>query len=228
MKPFMVEKITDENGNIQQQFSPQIRRRVISEDSARKVTRMMEAVTQPGGTGTGAAVEGYSVAGKTGTAQKVDAATKRYSSKRTGSFIGFVPASNPKLTILVVVDEPKKSPYGGIVAAPAFGAIARQTLSYLRIPTENSDKKAPPPAPQQAMQTSTEDDASEGEIVNSDDGEQMPNTRGLSIRQVMQLMEKRRLNIRLIGSGRAVEQQPAAGQQITPTDQVWVRFAPSA
>jgi cell division protein FtsI (penicillin-binding protein 3) len=56
----------------------------------------------------------------------------------------------------------------------------------------------------------------------------MPNTRGLSIRQVMQLMEKRRLNIRLIGSGRAVEQQPAAGQQITPTDQVWVRFAPSA
>jgi cell division protein FtsI (penicillin-binding protein 3) len=228
MKPFMVEKITDENGNIQQQFSPQIRRRVISEDSARKVTRMMEAVTQPGGTGTGAAVEGYSVAGKTGTAQKVDAATKRYSSKRTGSFIGFVPASNPKLTILVVVDEPKKSPYGGIVAAPAFGAIARQTLSYLRIPPENSDKKASPPVPQQAMQTSTEDEASEGEIVNSDDGEQMPNTRGLSIRQVMQLMEKRRLNIRLIGSGRAVEQQPAAGQQITPTDQVWVRFAPSA
>jgi cell division protein FtsI (penicillin-binding protein 3) len=188
---------------------------------------MMEAVTQPGGTGTGAAVEGYSVAGKTGTAQKVDPVTKRYSSKRTGSFIGFVPASAPRLTILVVVDEPKKSPYGGIVAAPAFGAIARQTLSYLRIPPEKSARKPPAPT-QQAMPESAEDEAAEGEIINSDDGEQMPNTRGMSIRQVMQLMEKRRLNIRLIGSGRAIEQQPAAGQQITPTDQVWVRFAPSA
>ena len=227
MKPFMVEKITDENGNIQQQFAPQVRRRVISEDNARKVTKMMEAVTQPGGTGTGAAVEGYSVAGKTGTAQKVDPVTKRYSSKRIGSFIGFVPASNPKLTILVVVDEPTKSPYGGIVAAPAFGAIARQSLSYLRIPPEKSDKKPQAPA-QQVVQTAADDEAAEGEIVNRDDGEQMPNTRGMSIRQVMQLMEKRRLNIRLIGSGRAMEQQPAAGQKITPTDQVWVRFAPSA
>ena len=227
MKPFMVEKITDENGNIQQQFAPQVRRRVISEDNARKVTKMMEAVTQPGGTGTGAAVEGYSVAGKTGTAQKVDPVTKRYSSKRIGSFIGFVPASNPKLTILVVVDEPTKSPYGGIVAAPAFGAIARQSLSYLRIPPEKSDKKPLAPA-QQVVQAAADDEAAEGEIVNRDDGEQMPNTRGMSIRQVMQLMEKRRLNIRLIGSGRAMEQQPAAGQQITPTDQVWVRFAPSA
>ena len=228
MKPFMVEKITDENGNVQQQFTPQVRRRVISEDTARKVTKMMEAVTQPGGTGTSAAVEGYSVAGKTGTAQKVDPVTKRYSSKRIGSFIGFVPAANPRLTILVVVDEPKKSPYGGIVAAPAFGAIARQTLAYLRIPLENSDKKAPAPTEQQAIRAAVDDEAAEGEIVNSDDGEQMPNTRGMSIRQVMQLMEKRRLNIRLIGSGRSIEQQPAAGQQITPTDQVWVRFAPSA
>jgi cell division protein FtsI (penicillin-binding protein 3) len=228
MKPYMVEKITDENGNVQQQFTPQVRRRVISVDTARKVTTMMEAVTQTGGTGTSAAVEGYSVAGKTGTAQKVDPVTKRYSSKRTGSFIGFVPASNPRLTILVVVDEPKKSPYGGIVAAPAFGAIARQALSYLRIPPEKNDRKAPAPIQQQAMPAPTEDEAAEGEIVNSDDGEQMPNMRGMSIRQVMQLMEKRRLNIRLIGSGRAIEQQPAAGQQITPTDQVWVRFAPSA
>ena len=228
MKPYLVEKITDENGNVQQQFTPQVRRRVVSEDTTRKVTRMMELVTQPGGTGTGAAVEGYSVAGKTGTAQKVDPVTKRYSSKRTGSFVGFVPASNPRLTILVVVDEPRKSPYGGIVAAPAFGAIARQSLAYLRVPPEKCEKKSPTPAPQQLAPTATEDEAAEGEIINSDDGEQMPNMRGMSIRQVMQVMEKRRLNIRLMGSGRAVEQQPAAGRQITPTDQVWVRFAPSA
>jgi cell division protein FtsI (penicillin-binding protein 3) len=114
------------------------------------------------------------------------------------------------------------------VAAPAFGAIARQSLAYLRVPPEKSEKKGPSPAPQQLTPPAAEDEAAEGEIINSDDGEQMPNMRGMSIRQVMQVMEKRRLNIRLMGSGRAVEQQPAAGRQITPTDQVWVRFAPSA
>ena len=229
MKPFMVERIADENGNLTQQFAPQVRRRVISEETARKVTGMMEAVTQPGGTGTSAAVEGFSVAGKTGTAQKVDSVTKRYSSKRIGSFVGFVPISNPRLTIMVVVDEPRKSPYGGIVAAPAFGAIARQTLSYLRVAPEKPVQRQPVPAATPAAATEVAaNDAAEGEIVNSDNGEQMPNTRGMSIRQVMQLMERRRLNIRLIGSGRAVEQQPAAGHQITPNDQVWVRFAPSA
>ena len=230
MKPFMVEQITDENGNVTQQFVPQVRRRVVSEDTARKVAVMMESVTQPDGTGSGAAVEGYGVAGKTGTAQKVDPATKRYSSKRIGSFVGFVPVKNPRLTILVVVDEPKKSPYGGIVAAPAFGAIARQTLSYLRVTPEKTGQRTAVAvaAPTKAADVDNDDAAAEGEIVNSDDGEQMPNTRGMSIRQVMQLMEKRRLNIRLIGSGRAVEQQPPAGRQITPNDQVWVRFAPSA
>ena len=228
MKPYLVEKITDESGTVLQQFTPQIRRRVISEDTARKMVKMMETVTQPGGTGTSAAVEGYGVAGKTGTAQKVDPVTKRYSSKRTASFIGFVPASAPRLTILVLVDEPKKSPYGGIVAAPAFGAIARQSLSYLRIPPEKTERKPAVPALAQAPQAVAEDDAAEGEIINGNDGELMPSLRGMSIRQVLQVMEKRRLNIRLIGSGRAVEQQPAAGRQITPTDQVWVRFAPSA
>jgi cell division protein FtsI (penicillin-binding protein 3) len=228
MKPFMVEQISDENGNITQQFAPQVRRRVVSEDTAKKVAVMMESVTQPDGTGSAAAVDGYGVAGKTGTAQKVDSVTKRYSSKRVGSFVGFVPVNNPRLTIMVVVDEPRKSPYGGVVAAPAFGAIARQTLAYLRVAPEKAEKKpmmavaAPTPAP------ASNDSAAEGEIVNNDDGEQMPNTRGMSIRQVMQLMEKRGLNIRLIGSGRAVEQEPAAGRQITPNDHVWVRFAPSA
>ncbi len=231
MKPYMVEQITDENGNTTQKFSPQVRRRVVSEETARKVTVMMESVTQPDGTGSSAAVEGYGVAGKTGTAQKVDPATKRYSSKRVGSFVGFVPVKNPQLTILVVVDEPQKSPYGGIVAAPAFGAIARQTLSYLRVAPEKEGQKPPVTtvaAPATTTRTVNDDIASEGEIVNNDNGEQMPNTRGMSIRQVMQLMEKRRLNIRLIGSGRAVEQEPAAGRQITPNDHVWVRFAPSA
>jgi cell division protein FtsI (penicillin-binding protein 3) len=137
MKPYVVEKISDENGTEMQRFSPQARRRVISPETAGTVARMMEGVTAAGGTGMNAAVEGFRVAGKTGTAQKVDPITKGYSvDKRTASFIGFVPIDNPRLTILVVIDEPKTSPYGGVVAAPAFGAIAQQALCYLRVPPD--------------------------------------------------------------------------------------------
>lgn len=229
MKPYLVERITDRNGAVVQQNEPQERRRVISPETSQKMKEMMKLVTLPGGTGTNAAVDGYFVAGKTGTAQKVDPATKRYSSKRTASFVGFVPVTAPKLTILVVVDEPKTSPYGGIVAAPAFSAIAKQTLAYLRVPPENCEKKSPQTVPVQTATTVEQtDDSAEGDIGYGSEGEQMPNLRGMSIRQVMQIMEKRKLNIKLLGSGRAVEQQPAAGNRITPTDPVWVRFAPSA
>ncbi|HEY5975338.1 MAG TPA: penicillin-binding protein 2, partial [Geobacteraceae bacterium] len=131
VKPFLVERVLDESGTVLKQFEPQQRQRVISPETARSVAKMMEGVAVEGGTGTNAAVDGFRVAGKTGTAQKVDPVTRGYSvDKRTASFVGFVPAERPRLTILVVVDEPKTSPYGGVVAAPAFSAIAQQTLCY--------------------------------------------------------------------------------------------------
>jgi cell division protein FtsI (penicillin-binding protein 3) len=229
MKPYLVEKVTDENANVVQTFAPQARHRVVSEDTARKVTRMMETVTREGGTGTNAAVEGYAVAGKTGTAQKVDPVTHRYSAnKRTASFIGFVPADKPRLTILVVVDEPKTSPYGGIVAAPAFGAIAQQSLCYLHVPPEAGKGPKPLTVKAPAPVTEVAEAAAEGSIDYAGEGTQMPEFRGMSMRQVLRAMEKRGLNVRLIGSGRAIEQSPASGHRITPDDQVWVRFAPAA
>ncbi len=86
MKPYLVEQILDDNGTVVQKFEPQIVRRVISPETAQKVTKMMETVTGDGGTGTKAALDGYRVAGKTGTAQKVDPVTHAYSpSKRIGS-----------------------------------------------------------------------------------------------------------------------------------------------
>ena len=230
MKPYLVEKVLDDNGNVLKEYSPESRQRVISEQTAKTVAKMMEGVAAEGGTGTNAAVDGFRVAGKTGTAQKVDPVTRGYSiDKRTASFIGFVPADRPRLTIVVIVDEPKTSPYGGVVAAPAFGAIAQQSLCYLRVPPDRTERKQPKPLEVKKPATEqTVADAAEGSISDVGEGGVMVNFRGMSMRQVLQVMEKKGLNVKVLGSGRVVEQNPAAGRKIGPNEPVWVRLTPSA
>jgi len=97
---------------------------------------MLEGVLAPGGTASEVSIPGYTLAGKTGTASKIDKETGEYSdSAYVASFIGFAPATDPKLLCAVVVDEPQSgSIYGGTVAAPAFGQIMSFALPYLRIP----------------------------------------------------------------------------------------------
>ncbi|MBI4819731.1 MAG: transpeptidase family protein [Deltaproteobacteria bacterium] len=117
--------------------------RVISERTARQVTEMMTEVTKAGGTAIKAAIPGFVVAGKTGTAQKVDPNTRAYShSLYTSSFVGFVPADRPEIVSLVLIDEPKKAIYGGIVAAPAFKNIAIAALSALEVFPEDPEARA--------------------------------------------------------------------------------------
>ncbi|HZL47423.1 MAG TPA: penicillin-binding protein 2 [Solirubrobacteraceae bacterium] len=110
--------------------------RVISENTAAEVRKMLEGVLAPGGTASEVSIPGYQLAGKTGTASKIDKATGEYStSAYVASFIGFAPAEDPKLLCAVVVDEPQAgSIYGGTVAAPAFGQIMSFALPYMRIP----------------------------------------------------------------------------------------------
>jgi cell division protein FtsI (penicillin-binding protein 3) len=111
-------------------------RRVISASTAAQVRTMLEGVVSAGGTGAAAAIPGYSLAGKTGTANKVDPATGEYSKTRfIGSFVGFAPARDPKLLVTVMVDEPKGAIFGAEVAAPAFQEIMRFALPYLEIPS---------------------------------------------------------------------------------------------
>ena len=111
-------------------------RRVISAQTAAELRKMLQGVLAPGGTASEVSIPGYQLAGKTGTASKVDPATGEYSETAyVASFIGFAPASDPKLLCAVVVDEPQTgSIYGGTVAAPAFGQIMSFALPYLRIP----------------------------------------------------------------------------------------------
>lgn len=112
--------------------------RVISEATARNVDMMLRGVVTSDGTGAEASIPGYQVAGKTGTANKVDPATGEYSSNvHTASFVGYVPADRPQVVISVVVDEPTAGEYtGGAVAAPAFEKIGQFCLSRLEIPSE--------------------------------------------------------------------------------------------
>ena len=110
-------------------------RRVIQASNAASLRKMLEGVLGPGGTATGAAIKGYELAGKTGTAQKPDPVTGGYSAtKYVSSFVGFAPAKTPKLLVTVMVDEPKGEIYGGLVAGPAFKRITSFALSYLKIP----------------------------------------------------------------------------------------------
>jgi len=230
MKPYLVEKISDDSGNALQVFAPVVKRRILSPETAKTVARMLEGVVVEGGTGVNAAVDGYRSAGKTGTAQKVDPLTRGYSvNKRTASFVGFVPLEKPRLTILVVIDEPKTSSYGGVVAAPAFSAIAQQALCYLKVPPDKGMKKRPEQVEAKAIPSvETADAVADGGIVEGTGGTVMPNFQGLSMRQVLKIMEKRGINVKLLGSGRAVEQNPMAGSRIGANDQVWVKFVPAA
>jgi cell division protein FtsI (penicillin-binding protein 3) len=109
--------------------------RVIQAATAASVRRMLEGVLGPGGTASGAAIPGYKLAGKTGTAEKPDPVTGGYSKdKYVSSFVGFAPARSPRLLVAVVVDEPHGEIYGGLVAAPAWREITSFALNYLKIP----------------------------------------------------------------------------------------------
>ena len=134
MKPYLVKEITDQNGNSIHRFEPRKIRRVISSETARTVSKMMQTVITKGGTGVRASLEGYAVCGKTGTTQKISEQGTYVEGKYIASFIGFTPAQKPEIAILVVIDEPQDKYYGGLVAAPVFKKIAHETLIYLNIP----------------------------------------------------------------------------------------------
>lgn len=139
VKPYVVSEIISPDNNTIASFRNGEKRRIISAQTAETFRDILKSVTEEGGTAQSASVDGNLVAGKTGTAQVVDPVTKRYSrDKYVSSFVGFVPADNPRLAMIVIIHEPKGQIYGGVVAAPVFREIIRQALSYLNVPRENS------------------------------------------------------------------------------------------
>jgi cell division protein FtsI/penicillin-binding protein 2 len=145
MRPMLVDRLEDRDHNVVAKYTPQRVRQVISEPTAKLMVKALKTVVSPEGTAPKAALEHYTVAGKTGTAQKVEPGVG-YVSKYFSSFIGFFPADNPELCISVSMDEPKSGYYGGQVAAPVFKQIAEAAANYLNIrPEDGSEVPTPPP-----------------------------------------------------------------------------------
>lgn len=133
MQPHLLQAITGADGTPVHTVAPKPLRQVVSAETAATMRRIMRTVITEGGTGIQADIDGYSVCGKTGTAQKLAQYGGYADDRYVASFLGLVPTQHPALAILVVVDEPKDTNYGGIVAAPAFRRIAQETLGYLNI-----------------------------------------------------------------------------------------------
>jgi len=137
--PHLVKEVRDANGVVIQTTTPESHR-VVSAETARTLRPMLESVTLSG-TAKLAQLDGYTAAGKTGTAQKIDPKTRAYSkSKYVASFVGFAPVENPAVVIIVVIDEPAGSYYGGTVAAPVFREIAESVLPYLDVAPDTEFK----------------------------------------------------------------------------------------
>jgi len=135
MRPMLVSRLQERDGSVVQRYAPERVRQVVTDATAKKMIEALKTVVTKTGTAPDAAMKDYVVAGKTGTAQKVEGGTY-VSGKYISSFIGFFPADNPELCISIVMDEPKEGYYGGKVCGPVFREVAERCASYLNIPPD--------------------------------------------------------------------------------------------
>ena len=246
MQPQIIRAVLDGQGREVRSFEPIAVRQVISPDTARTLTEMMVNVVR-NGTGHNAAIPGYDVAGKTGTAQKMDPATKRYS-RAPGvlSFVGFVPADDPRLAMIVLLDEPKNEKWGSEAAAPIFSAIGRETLRYLNVAPRDVSPvpivrgeiaSAAPEKPRPAAAAVPALDASAapaGVLADSDDAPPatvaavMPGLAGLSLRQAMDALAPHGVRLEITGRGVVASQQPAPGAPLPAGTVCRLHLAPAA
>ena len=209
MRPRLIERVTDAEGVVVEETKPEVRRQVVPRRVAKLVSQMLTAVTEPGGTAMEAAVEGYLVAGKTGTAQKADYIRGGYAKdKWLASFIGFAPAEAPRIVISVVIDEPVIAHYGGTVAGPVFRRIAEVTLRHMGVAPDRGRaalaemKEARPEEPVQAP-------APAGAVENGHSA--VPDVRRQSLRSAVVALHAESLVPEVQGSGLVVDQEPSPG-----------------
>jgi len=229
LKPYLVAKVVAPDGTVLLSREREEVRRVLREETARQVTGMLEEVVQKG-TGTRAALEGHRVAGKTGTAQKVDPILGGYGDKRLSSFLGFAPADAPRVAILVVIDEPEGKGVevtGGTVAAPAWGAIAHEALRQLDVMPEQVKEDAPLLVSALSPGFEADETPQLLQDVSVGPGQAVvPDVSGLGARTATRRLAQASLEPELRGSGRAVSQTPRAGAIVKRGARVKVTLAP--
>ena len=205
MQPRLVRTTFDADGRETRRLEPRAVRQVVSPDTARTLRRLLARVVE-NGTGHLAMIPGYDVGGKTGTAQKLDPATHRYS-RATGvlSFIGMVPVDEPRLVMLVMLDEPKNEKWGSEAAAPIFSAIGAEVLRYLDVPPRDAQPVqivTGPEAPAPRARPGNEASAPDG---------LMPDVRGRSLREALATLAPLGVGVQVDGRGRVARQVPAPG-----------------
>lgn len=198
MQPYVVAKILDSEGNPVSVTQPTVKRQVISPGTAATVASWMEDVVKDG-TGKNAYVAGYHVAGKTGTSEKIGAKDQTY----IGSFAGFAPVSNPRISVVVVIDEPQGENYsGGVIAAPVAGEIIEKTLTYLGVEPSYGDGEF-------AVKTAP-----------------VPSVGGMSVEDAKEALgrEGYEYTVRVVGEGQTVVSQVPNAGVITPVNGVVVLY----
>jgi cell division protein FtsI (penicillin-binding protein 3) len=186
MKPYVIEKIVGPDGNVIEQNSPEVVTRAISYDTSYQMKQIMQGVVE-NGTGKKAQIPGFSVAGKTGTAQIPNPKSGGYYSDRyIASFIGFAPVEDPAIVMVVVVEAPRKKTHGGSVAAPIFKQIAEKVLFHMGL------------SPKKVLVGMTV----------------MPDLSGMSVRDILKWSEEEGVKVKVKGSGFVTNQKPLPGDLI--------------
>ncbi len=212
-RPHIVRRVVAPSGEVKD--TPVEERRVLDARVAQTMNGMLQLVTQKGGTADKVRVPGFAVAGKTGTAYKLDAVTKRYAKDRyLSSFMGYVPAEDPRLVVLVLIDEPSAGKhYGGTVAGPVFAAIATESLRYLGVPATQPLSAEPPAevAAAPALEEAPDIEILADEPPLDDELVIIPDFTSLSVGQAVALARARGLRLEIEGTGSAIEQFPPPG-----------------
>lgn len=215
MKPYIVKAVYNEDGSVYEEAKPKEVRRAVSSETAKTLIGLLEQVVSTGG-GQKAKVKGYRIGGKTGTAQKINTDAVGYKEgSYIASFCGFAPVEDPEVTLLVIIDEPLGTYYGGQIAAPVASKIFQQLFRYLNVEPSSDpfEGKTPaaPPSPD-ASQT----------VVHA----VVPEVIGLDAAQAKAQIEGAGLKMRAEGRGTAISQDVAPGTAVVQGSEIVVRFAP--
>lgn len=230
MKPYIVRGLVDKKGQIVKKYAPTPVRQVISPRTAKRLTAILTSVVgDADGTGKNARIVNVNVAGKTGTSQKFDFARRAYSSERVRtSFMGFFPAEDPQVAILVILDEPQRDKWGGVASAPVFKNIAEQILTCFKTNIRenpvfeeekiNRDMKIKLVS---AVPVITRHKAAPGDMEEAS----MPDFRGMTIRDALRKAREKGIELNVSGNGWAVSQVPAPGVAIAELRYCTVSFS---
>jgi cell division protein FtsI (penicillin-binding protein 3) len=221
--PHVIAKITDAAGEVV--FEPTVETRQIMEPrTAAQLLPMLASVFEngkkDGGTAGGVLIDGFAAGGKTGTAHKIDPATRRYADKLyLSSFAGLAPIADPRIAVVVVIDEPSgKDYFGGKVAGPVFAKVVSETLRYLGVPGSTPPNARKLDGRAHEVEEPTDDlppPPIDGDEPVADSA--IPDFRGMSVGRALEAARKAGLTLEVVGSGRAVSQHPASGANVRVT-----------